>query len=115
MRAWAWLVIGAVGGGCAAPDTTVPDYSPSGPGLENLASCDRLRELDAAVNGAARFVVDGGVAGCTPDGIECSLGVCEGGISGAKCFSGQWSQTCVPVTGGGLKDVAEAGEASEEG
>ena len=100
MRAWALWIAWSVCGCTASDPIAAADYSPKGAEPANLTSCDMLRGLDADVNGLGRFVVDGGPAGCAPEGIECSLGACDGGSAAAICYLEQWASVCVGAMDG---------------
>jgi hypothetical protein len=102
-RAWILLACSAVCG-CNSSDSGPPDYSPAGGGAANPITCDTLRHEAPPVDGSGHFVVDGGQAGCVQNGLECSLGGCDGGAATAMCMWNAWLLLCVPAHDGGKQD-----------
>lgn len=99
--------------GCQSSDAAPPDYSPTG-GPSNVVTCDLLRDTSPPVDGAGHFVVDGGTAGCTPDGIECALGLCDGGAALAVCAFNAWQFQCAERPEAGKPEGGDHEAAGED-
>lgn len=110
MRCWALLILSCCLQGCSDDeDVRPPNYSPVVPS-DSLMPCDALRDLALELDGIGRIRVDAGAAACVPDGLQCTLGACDGGLGVATCWNSYWRWDCVASASAQDASVDVAGE-----
>jgi len=89
---------------CSGEELHPPQFGSDAGAVENSRSCKEAREGEPS--GTVVFV-DGQVANCVGDGVECSLadiaafnGVCQVGKPAAICTQNRWQIACVDIDGG---------------